>query len=45
MVVEAGRVTSVWLNDGDRPEFTTAKQQTPPLVRDADGDPIGYLAR
>ncbi|MGC1479112.1 MAG: hypothetical protein WA771_01300 [Chthoniobacterales bacterium] len=45
VVVEAGRVTSVWLNDGDRPEFTTAKQQTPPLVRDAAGDPIGYAAR
>ncbi|MGC1480195.1 MAG: hypothetical protein WA771_06805, partial [Chthoniobacterales bacterium] len=45
VVVEAGRVTSVWLNDADRPEFTTAKQQSPPLVRDADGDPIGYAAR
>ena len=45
VAIEPGRVTSVWLNDGDRPEFTTAKQQSPPFVRDATGNPVGYAAR
>lgn len=41
--IKPGRITSVWLNDSDRPEFTAPDHSV--LVRDAYGDFIGYRAR
>jgi len=41
--IQPGQITSVWLNDSDRPKFTTAVR--PHLVRDAYGDYIGYRPR
>lgn len=41
--VEPGQITTVWLNDSDRPKFTTLAH--PLLVRDAYGDFIGYRPR
>ncbi|HEY5814313.1 MAG TPA: hypothetical protein VIT23_16870 [Terrimicrobiaceae bacterium] len=38
--IKPGRITSVWLNDSDRPKFNNPVR--PILVRDAYGDVIGY---
>ena len=38
--IKPGRITDVWLNDSDRPKFTSPTN--PALVRDAYGDIIGY---
>jgi hypothetical protein len=40
VLIEAGRITEVWLNDSDRPKFT--KLAHPALVRDVYGDVIGF---
>lgn len=40
--VDAGRVTTVWLNDTDRPKFIPEVQSM--LVRDPHGDFIGFRA-
>lgn len=41
--IQPGQITSVWLNDSDRPKFATSAH--PLLVRDAYGDYIGYRPR
>jgi len=38
--IKPGRITEVWLNDSDRPKFTSPT--SPPVVRDVYGDIIGY---
>jgi hypothetical protein len=38
--IKPGRITEVWLNDSDRPNF--AKSTSSVLVRDVYGDIIGY---
>jgi hypothetical protein len=38
--IKPGRITEVWLNDSDRPKFTSPTN--PALVRDDYGDIIGY---
>jgi hypothetical protein len=38
--IEPGRITEVWLNDSDRPKFTSPTSRA--LVRDVYGDVIGY---
>jgi hypothetical protein len=39
-LIEAGRITEVWLNDSDRPKFTSPTSSA--LVHDNSGDIIGY---
>jgi len=41
--IKPGRITSIWLNDSDRPTFEDSAR--PALVRDAYGDVIGYRDR
>jgi hypothetical protein len=38
--IKPGRITEVWLNDSDRPKFTSPTTRA--LVRDVNGDIIGY---
>ncbi len=38
--IKPGQITDVWLNDSDRPKFTSPA--SPALVRDVYGDIIGY---
>ena len=38
--IKPGQITDVWLNDSDRPKFTSPT--SPALVRDVYGDIIGY---
>jgi hypothetical protein len=38
--IKPGQITDVWLNDSDRPKFTSPP--SPALVRDVYGDIIGY---
>ena len=38
--IKPGQITEVWLNDSDRPKFTSPTG--PALVRDVYGDIIGY---
>jgi hypothetical protein len=38
--IKPGRITEVWLNDSDRPKFTSPTSLA--LVRDVYGDIIGY---
>ncbi len=38
--IHPGQITTVWLNDSDRPKFETTDRSL--LVRDAYGDYIGY---
>jgi hypothetical protein len=38
--IKPGQITEVWLNDSDRPKFTSPT--SPALVRDVYGDIIGY---
>jgi hypothetical protein len=40
VLIEAGRITEVWLNDSDRPKFTSPTSSA--LVHDNYGDIIGY---
>ena len=43
VLIKAGQITDVWLNDSDRPKF--ASPAGPGLVRDVYGDIIGYRNR
>jgi hypothetical protein len=40
VLIKPGQITDVWLNDSDRPKFTSSTG--PALVRDVYGDIIGY---
>jgi hypothetical protein len=40
VLIKPGQITDVWLNDSDRPKFTSPS--SPALVRDVYGDIIGY---
>ena len=40
VLIKPGQITDVWLNDSDRPKFTS--RTGPALVRDVYGDIIGY---
>jgi hypothetical protein len=40
VLIKPGRITEVWLNDSDRPKFTSPTSST--LVHDNYGDIIGY---
>ncbi|CAN5750834.1 hypothetical protein BH09VER1_BH09VER1_12090 [soil metagenome] len=41
--IKPGRITTVWLNDSDRPKFTATSHSA--LVHGIYGNPIGYRAR
>jgi hypothetical protein len=43
VLIRAGRITEVWLNDDDRPKFTRPTSSA--LVRDVYGDVVGYATK
>ena len=40
VLIRPGRITDVWLNDSDRPQFTRRTRSA--LARDVYGDVVGY---